>query len=105
MSSLTTAGHLMGFVFVLRPRQQWATKDSGSRRSLPRPIRARVCRTSSVPPIVIGHLVVQVWGGSGSGTTDLQRPGIVIAEAAMVWPPVPGPVSWPPRVPLTGFEA
>ena len=52
--------------------------------------------------IVIGHLVVQVWGGSGSGTTDLQRPGTVIAEAAMVWPPVPGPVSWPPRVSLTG---
>lgn len=51
--------------------------------------------------VVIGCLVVQVWGGSGSGPTDLQRPGIVMDEAAMVWPPVPGQVTWPPRVPLT----
>jgi predicted alpha/beta hydrolase family esterase len=50
--------------------------------------------------LLIGNLVVQVWGGEGAGPIDLTKAGTAISNAVMIWPPVPGVASWPPRVAL-----
>lgn len=51
--------------------------------------------------LLVGHVVIQVWGGEGVGPVDLQQGGTLISDAVMIWPPVPGIAAWPPKVCLT----
>ncbi len=51
--------------------------------------------------LLIGHLIIQCWGGPGVGTLNLQVAGTSISNAIMIWPPIPTGASWPPSVPIT----
>jgi hypothetical protein len=46
--------------------------------------------------LLIAHLALQVWGGTGAGPVDLRVVGTRIDDAVMVWPPVPTFAIWPP---------
>jgi hypothetical protein len=46
----------------------------------------------------VGFLLVQVWGGHGSGGVGVTRAGTNNGKALMIWPPIPGAASWPPAI-------
>jgi hypothetical protein len=70
-------------------------------------VKTLVARSNTAPDdhpdgfatmLVIAWLVIQVWGGHGAPTKDaILGIGVPTANSIMVWPPVIGTVSWPPR--------
>jgi hypothetical protein len=46
----------------------------------------------------IGFLLVQVWGGHGHPGAGVTKLGYQTDRTAMVWPPIPRGVQWPPKV-------
>jgi hypothetical protein len=50
-----------------------------------------------VSTLIIGHLVVQVWGGAGDGVYEpFKAVATSTADSVMIYPPASGVVAWPP---------